>query len=161
MEKYFSQWFRWNERGQYSGIKFPGIYVVAISKDDISKEEFSFRKEIIYVGMSNAVKGLEGRLKRFDNTIRYLDKPSQHGGADRVRYKHQNYKVLVKKLYVSFRHFPCFPANETAADLRTMGKVANAEYQCMAQCVEALEKLPEFNRKKESAKYSRIHEQQT
>jgi hypothetical protein len=158
MEKYFSPWFRWNERGQYPGIKFPGIYVVAISKDDISETEFSIRKEIIYVGMSNAVKGLEGRLKNFDNTIQYLVKPSQHGGADRVRYKHQNYKSLVKKLYVSLRHFPCYPANETATDLRTMGKVANAEYQCMAQCVEELGALPEFNRKKESAKYSRSYE---
>jgi len=159
MEKYFSPWFHWNDRSQYSGIKFPGIYVVAVSKDDISETEFSFRKEIIYVGMSNAVKGLAGRLKNFDNTIQFLDKPSQHGGADRVRYKHKNYNSLVKKLYVSLRHFPCSPANETAADLRTMGNVANAEYQCMAQCVEELGALPEFNRKKESAKYSRSYEQ--
>lgn len=159
MEKYFSPWFHWNDRGHYSGIKFPGIYVVAISKDDISETAFSIRKEIIYVGMSNAVKGLEGRLKNFDNTIQYLDKPSQHGGADRVRYKHQNYKVLVKRLYVSLRHYTCFPANETATDLRTMGKVANAEYQCMAQCVEILGALPEFNRKKESAKFSRRQEE--
>lgn len=158
MGKYFSPWFRWNERGQYSGIKFPGIYVVAVSKDDISGTEFSIRKEIIYIGMSNAVKGLNGRLKNFDNTIQFLDKPSQHGGADRVRYKHQNYTNFVKKLYVSLRHFSCYPANETATDLRTMGKVASAEYQCMAQCVEELGALPEFNRKKESAKYSRSYE---
>lgn len=159
MEKYFSPWFRWNDRSQYSGIKFPGIYVVAISKKDISGKEFSICKEIVYVGMSNAVKGLEGRLKNFDNTIQYLDKPSQHGGADRVRNKHQKYKALEKNLYVSLRHFPCFPANETAADLRTMGKVANAEYQCMAQYVDEFDELPEFNRKKESKKYSRRHEQ--
>ena len=158
MEKYFSPWFKWNERGQYSGIKFPGIYVVAVSKEDISGTKFCIRKEIIYIGMSNAVKGLDGRLKNFDNTIQFLDKPSQHGGADRVRYKHQNYKNLEKKLYVSLRHFSCYPANETATDLRTMGKVANAEYQCMAQCVEELGALPEFNRKKESAKYSRSYE---
>lgn len=158
MEKYFSPWFKWNDRDQYPGIKFPGIYVVAISKDDISETKFSIRKEIIYVGMSNAVKGLKGRLKQFDSTIQHLDKLSLHGGADRVRYKHQNYKTLVKKLYVSLRHFPCYPANETATDLRTMGKVANAEYQCMARCVEELGALPEFNRKKESAKYSRSYE---
>ncbi|WP_394754156.1 hypothetical protein [Crenothrix sp.] len=159
MEKYFSPWFYWNDRNQYCGIKFPGVYVVAESKDDISETEFSFREEIIYVGMSNAVKGLEGRLKSFDNTIQFLDKPPQHGGADRVRYKHQCYKNLVKNLYVSLRHFRCFPANETAKDLRTMGKVVNAEYQCMAQCVEELGALPEFNRKKESAKYSRSYKQ--
>ena len=157
MENYFSPWYRWNDRGEYSGIEYPGVYAVAISKGDISEEKFSFRKEIVYVGMSNAVKGLDGRLKQFDSTIKYLDKPSQHGGADRVRYKHQNYQALVKKLYVSLRHFRCFPANETAQDLRTMGKVANAEFQFMARCVEEFNKLPEFNRKKESLKFSHNH----
>lgn len=155
MEKTFSPWFRWNDRSQYSGIEYPGIYVVAISRANISGETFSFRKEIIYVGMTNAVAGLKGRLNQFDSTI--AQKRLQHGGADRVLYKHQDYTALVKKLYVALRHFRCFPANETPTDLRTMGKVANAEYQCMAQCVEELGALPEFNRKKEALKFSLTH----
>jgi hypothetical protein len=39
-------------------------------------------------------------------------------------------------------------------DLRAMGQVCNAEYEVMAWCVEQLGELPEFNRKKESQKFS-------
>ena len=157
MEKNFSPWFRWNGRSDYSGIEYPGIYVVAISRRNISGEPFSFRREIVYVGMTNAVAGLKGRLIQFNNTI--AQKRLQHGGADRVLYKHQDYEALVKNLYVSLRHFRCFPANETATDLRTMGRVANAEYQCIARHVEEDKRgrLPEFNRKKETLKFSLTH----
>jgi len=155
MEKSFSPWFRWNDRNDYSGIEYPGIYVVAISRRNISGEPFAFRREIVYVGMTNAVAGLKGRLIQFNNTI--AQKRLQHGGADRVLYKYQNYEALVKNLYVSLRHFRCFPANETPTDLRTMGKVASAEYQYMARHVEELGELPEFNRKKETLKFSLTH----
>ena len=155
MEKNFSPWFRWNDRNDYSGIEYPGIYVVAISKRNISGEPFSFRREIVYVGMTNAVTGLKGRLIQFNNTI--AQKRLQHGGADRVLYKHQDYEALVKNLYVSLRHFRCFPANETPTDFRTMGRVASAEYQYMARHVEVLGELPEFNRRKEALKFSLIH----
>ena len=38
-----------------------------------------------------------------------------------------------------------------------MGKICNAEYEVMARCVEKLGKLPEFNRKNESPKFSLTH----
>jgi hypothetical protein len=152
LENTLSPWFRWSDRNQYAGIDFPGIYVVAISRTNIAGEPFDFRKEIVYVGMTNAVAGLKGRLVQFDNTI--AQRHRQHGGADRVLYKHQDYSALAKKLYVALRHFRCFPGNETSADLRVMGKVANAEYQCMARFVEEFGALPEFNRKKEAPKHS-------
>jgi hypothetical protein len=69
MEKNFSPWFHWNDRNDYAGIEYPGIYVVAISRRNIAREPFSFRREIVYVGMTNAVAGLKGRLIQFDNTI--------------------------------------------------------------------------------------------
>ena len=154
MEKCFSAWFHWTDRNQYPGIGYPGIYVIAISKKDISGEEFSFRKEVVYVGMTNAVSGLKGRLVQFDNTV--ARKRLQHGGADRVLFKHQNYPLLAKTLYVALRHFPCSRSDETATAFRVMGKVANAEYQCMARCVEEFG-MPEFNRKKVSLKFSLTH----
>jgi len=43
--------------------------------------------------MTNSISGLKGRLKQFDNTI--IGKAG-HGGADRVRFKHQNYEQLIK-----------------------------------------------------------------
>lgn len=154
LEKSFSPWLRWTEANEekYSGISYPGIYVVAISGSDISGEPFSFREEIVYIGMTNAISGLKGRLTQFDNTI--AQRHLQHGGADRVLFKYQQYPALVRMLYVSLRHFCCYPEKETASDLRTMGRVANAEYQCMARFVKNFGAMPEFNRKKESKKFS-------
>jgi hypothetical protein len=52
---------------------------LAYTTRNIAGKHFSWRKEIIYVGMTNAIAGLKGRLKQFDNTI--LGKIG-HGGAD-------------------------------------------------------------------------------
>jgi hypothetical protein len=152
MENSFSLWYRWDARCEYSGIAYPGIYIVSISNEDISGLPFTFRSDIVYIGMTNAVAGLRGRLVQFDNTI--AKKHCQHGGADRFLYKHQDYVTLAKSLYVALRHFECKPARETPSDLRAMGSVVSAEYECMAYCVEKFDRLPEFNRKKESPKYS-------
>ena len=152
MESNFSHWYRWDARKEYPGISYPGIYIVAISSKDISGSPFSFTDEVVYIGMTNAVSGLRGRLVQFDNTI--ARKHCQHGGADRVLYKHQDYLALSKTLYVALQHFECTPESATPADLRAMGRVANAEFECMACCIERLGHLPEFNRKKDSKKYS-------
>ena len=155
MELRFSSWYHWKSRNDYPGIAFPGIYVVLISEANVAGQPFSINDDVIYVGMTNAVAGLRGRLSQFDNTI--AQRHCQHGGADRVLYKHQDYASLVSKLYVALWHVECTPAAETPMDLRAMGKICNAEYEVMAQCVEELGELPEFNRKKERPKFSLTH----
>lgn len=152
MELSFSTWYDWESRNDYPGIAFPGIYVVSFSEMNIAGQPFLLDGDVIYVGMTNAVVGLRGRLKQFDNTI--ARKHFHHGGADRVLYKHQDYTSLVKNLYVALWHVKCWPGAETPKDLRAMGQVSNAEYEVMARCVEELGQLPEFNRKKESPKFS-------
>ena len=152
MESSFSCWYHWTARGEYPGIAYPGIYVVSISSKDISGQAFTFRDEIVYVGMTNAVSGLRGRLTQFDNTV--ARRHCQHGGADRVLYKHQDYAALAESLYVALRHFKCDPTENTPSDLPAMGRVACTEYECMACCIEKFGRLPEFNRKKDSPKFS-------
>ena len=152
MKLAFSRWYNWSSRNEYPGITYPGIYVVAVSENDLSGQPFSLNDGVVYVGMSNSVAGLRGRLKQFDNTI--AQKRCQHGGADRMLYKYQNYTSLIRKLYVSLWHIECAPAAESAEDLRAMGTVCNAEYELMAQCVDKYGQLAEFNRKKESPKFS-------
>jgi hypothetical protein len=64
--KRFSRWTLWDDRNELKSLKcpgVPGVYAIAISKDDLSGKRFSWIKEIKYVGMSNAVSGLRGRLK--------------------------------------------------------------------------------------------------
>ena len=150
-EKKFSVWGPWQTREELGGLQYPGVYAVAYTLRDLSGKQFTWRKEIIYVGMTNAAAGLKGRLKQFDNTI--VGKKG-HGGADRVRYKYRNYSNLVKGLYVAVAPFKCDTLSNEPKDLRTMGQVARFEYICFAYFVERFGKLPEFNNKKESPKYS-------
>lgn len=74
----FSSWFPWTSRNKIRGVKNPGIYVLAISGKDISNQPFSWRDEIVYIGMTNSSAGLKGRLQQFDNTI---NGKTGHGGA--------------------------------------------------------------------------------
>lgn len=109
-------------------------------------------EEVIYIGMSNAVTGLRGRLEQFDRTVAW--KRKQHGGADRVLFKHRHYDQLCTNLYVSVSAVQCNTDAETPSDLRKMGLVASNEFEALAQYAEAFQQLPEFNRKSESRKYS-------
>jgi len=153
-ESKFSNWRKWEHREDLANLNFPGIYLISHTQKGISNRQFSWRKDIIYIGMTNAVKGLKGRLKQFDNTI--IGK-SGHGGADRVRYKYKNYSKLINNLYVSVAVFRTDVKSNQSKDLRLMGDVAKFEYQCFAHFVERYGQLPEFNNKKEAPKYSLTH----
>ncbi len=146
-ERIFSAWKRWFNRNSLEGVKYPGVYCLAISDVELSGQEFKWIKEITYVGMTNSQGGLKSRLKQFDNT-------TGHGGADRFRYKHQIYNNLVNQLYVSVCPFYCDVKSNRPDDLRIMGEVAKFEYDCMATYVEKFGHLPEFNDKRRSPKYS-------
>lgn len=150
----FTKWSNWFNRNDLRGIDNPGVYCIAISNIDLSGQIFNYISEIKYVGMSNALKGLKGRLNQFNNTI--LDKKNNHGGADRFRFKYVNYQDLVSKLFVSICSFNCDVKSFTPNDLRIMGKVTKLEYDCLANYVEKFKCLPEFNDKKKSPKYSKL-----
>lgn len=150
-EEKFSPWVKWEKRNELPGIKFPGIYVCAVSKENIENDKFAWISEIAYIGMTNSKLGLKGRLKQFDNTI--VGKTG-HGGADRFRYKYQDYTKLINSLYVSVSCFECKVSSERPLDLRVMGDVAKFEYDCFACFKDKYGQLPEFNEKKLSPKYS-------
>ena len=150
-EEKFTNWLSWHERNDATGTKYPGVYMIAISEKKIMEEGFSWTPDIIYIGMTNSISGLKGRLKQFDNTI--IGKGG-HGGADRVRYKHQDYDELTDRLFVSVSSFKCNVKSNEPNDLRVMGAVTKFEYDCFAHFVELFGSLPEFNNKKLSPKYS-------
>ena len=151
-EERFTNWLKWRDRDGAVGIRHPGVYVCAITSGDISDVKFSWLPEIVYIGMTNAISGLRGRLKQFDNTI--VGKTG-HGGADRVRFKHQNYENLCRKLFISIVPFECNVKSNHPEDLRVMGEVAKFEYDCLAHYSGLFGSLPEFNDKVASPKYSR------
>jgi len=149
MKDGFSKWARWQERNALDNLKFPGVYAIALSNKNISGKAFSWRREIIYVGMTNARGGLKSRLQQFDNTIKGKE---GHGGGKRVRFKYRNYKKLSPRLYVSVCPYECDVKSNLPADLRIMGDVAKLEYECFAVFVKKFERLPRFNDKKRSPK---------
>lgn len=149
MIKGYSKWHKWKSWKDISQNKFPGVYLLAISDRDISGNGFSWIEEIVYVGRTNSLKGLKGRLRQFDNTIKGK---RGHGGAMRFRRKHPDYDKLISKLFVSVKVFKCDTSAKLPQDLRIMGEVAKEEYSCMAKYVEEFGQLPEFNDMKRSPK---------
>jgi hypothetical protein len=127
----------------------PGVYCIALSRKNISGINFSWRREIIYIGMTNSKGGLKSRLQQFDNTIKGK---KGHGGAHRVRFKHPDYKKLTSELYIAICPMQCNVLSNKPSDLRIMGKVTMMEYECWATYVEKFGHLPEFNDKKRSPK---------
>jgi len=150
----FTKWKSWENRNTLTGINFPGIYCIAVSDKNLSDKNFKWISEINYVGMTNALNGLKGRLKQFDNTI--FGKTG-HGGADRFRFKYENYQDLIDRLFVSVCSFECNIKSNSPKDLRIMGEVVKFEYDCFANYVAKFGYLPEFNDKKKSPKYSLTH----
>ena len=149
MKNGFSHWAKWRNRNALDQLHFPGVYVIALSDSDISGTAFSWRPEVIYVGMTNAKGGLKSRLQQFDNTIKGGD---GHGGGHRVRFKHSDYGTLAPRLYASVCPHECNVQSNQPLDLRIMGDVAKHEYECFAIFAEAFNRLPEFNDKKKSPK---------
>ncbi len=151
-EERFTKWIKWLERNSLSDMEYPGVYVCALADNYFKpSSNFEWVKQIIYIGMTNSAGGLRARLKQFDNTI--IGKTG-HGGADRVRYKHQNHQQLIDNLFVSVASFACNVKSNHPQDLIVMGEVAKFEYDCFAGFVKRHGTLPEFNDKKNAPKYS-------
>ncbi|MCD4761520.1 hypothetical protein K8R32_01015 [bacterium] len=150
-KNWHSKWVKWKNRDTLENLNYPGVYCLAISKINLERDEFDWIKKIKYIGMTNSRAGLKGRLKQFDNTI--IGKKG-HGGADRFRYKHQDYSELSSVLYLSVCYFKCDVKSIKPIDLRIMGDVAKYEYECFSKYSELFHELPEFNNKSESKKYS-------
>ena len=147
----FSVWSQWSLREQLTGIEFPGIYCIAISEDNFSGHDFDWSENINYIGMTNSTSGLKGRLKQFDNTLKGK---TGHGGADRFRYDYPNYDQLVSKLFVSVKYFICDVRTNLPSDLLVMGDVAKHEFECFAKFVEIHNRLPRYNDKQNTIKFS-------
>jgi hypothetical protein len=117
MIEVFSHWVSWAKREALAGLASPGVYILAISPTNIAGTTFSWRPEIVYVGMTNARGGLKSRLKQFDDTIKG---GNTHGGGERVRFKHPDYAQIYPHLYVSVRAWDCDVTSNMPADLRIM-----------------------------------------
>src|SRR6266852_7249150 len=133
-ERKFSFWESWSYRDLLPGLEYPGVYAIARSTKRLAGRPFTWHPDIIYIGMTNGVLGLAGRLRQFDLTIN--GDRLAHGGADRVRLKYKSYARLVAKLFVAVAPFRCCVTSGQPADLRKMGDVAQFEFYCFAEYVD-------------------------
>jgi len=155
----FSKWAKWDKRTSQlnDDLKHPGIYALRISEyPSLEGQEFEWHKDIVYIGMTNSVAGLKGRLTQFNNTLR--DKSGGgHGGADRFKNDEKDGDALANKLYVSVCKFPNPYPRDSVQNLRERGRVAMAEYVAFAEYVEQFEDgLPKYNNMKASPKLSKF-----
>ncbi len=150
LEKRISVWKPWHQRGALPGMKYPGIYIIAMTEQDLTDVPFRWNEDIIYIGVTNSAGGLTGRLRQFDHTIG--NRRDSHGGAQRVRYRHSDYELLSQTMFVSVLSVPCQVTSKAPHDLRIMGDVLKLEYECFAEFVEQYGRLPEFNDMKRSPK---------
>lgn len=149
MKDKFSAWANWSKRNRLARLCYPGIYALALSEDELAGTAFSWRMDVIYIGMTNAKGGLKSRLQQFENTIKG---GNGHGGGQRFRFKYRDFAKIKQRLYVSVYPHQCDVDSNKPSDLRTMGRVAKNEYDCFATFVEKFRRLPEFNDKKRSPK---------
>ena len=94
-----TNWIPWNKRNTISKKNQPAIYYIAFSEVSIEGDDFSYIAEIVYIGMTISNNGLKGRLDQFEKAMGGL--PGVHGGAERVRFKHQDVAEFFKKTYIS------------------------------------------------------------
>ena len=143
----FTPWQHWPARNNLGEIlRYPGVYVVCFSPaTPLDGKSFQWAKDIIYIGMTNSVTGLKGRLAQFDQTMR--TSRVTHGGADRVRIKFPDYSRFVRSAYVAVCHMVCDGTANSPADLRKMGKVAEWEYVALATYAETFGGRPECNKR--------------
>ena len=74
--------------------------------------------------------------------------------VDRARYKYPDYDSFAAATFVAVAPFDCDPGRLLPSDRMTMGDVAKFEYEFLAHFRERFSRLPEFNDKEMSPKYS-------
>jgi hypothetical protein len=145
-----TNWFKWSERNKIVNKNQPAIYFIAYTDQDISNTKFSLIEEIVYIGMTISTRGLKGRLDQFENAMK--GKNGVHGGAERVRFKHQDKDYFFQNAYVSACIFKLSENKNTPNDWIIKGDCVGHEYKSFAAYLEQYNRLPEFNDHNKSKK---------
>jgi hypothetical protein len=150
MSKINTKWVPWGKRNTISNKNQPAIYYIAHVNQNIEDEDFSYIKDIVYIGMTISKSGLKGRLEQFEKAMYGSD--GVHGGAERVRFKHKDANSFFENAYVSACIFELSDNRNTSNDWRIKGDCVGHEYKSFAEYLDQHDKLPEFNDQKISKK---------
>ncbi len=141
----FTAWCRWENRNSIGGANNPGVYVLAITDEELEGQSVQL-SQVCYVGMSNSKKGLKGRWGQFAQAIRGVR--GRHSGGDTIFKDLGPYEGWNSQLVVAACPVACNVEASTPEDLRNMGIVAYLEYEAFAQFVEYNPMLsrPKYNK---------------
>jgi hypothetical protein len=142
----FTLWYRWEKRNSIDGANNPGVYVLAITDEDLEGQRVQL-SQVCYVGMSNSKKGLKGRWGQFARAVK--GKSGLHSGGDTIFNDIGSYEDWNRQLFVAACPVVCNVGSSSPEDLRKMGIVAYLEYEALAQFVEGNSKCsrPKYNKK--------------
>jgi hypothetical protein len=131
--------------------RFPGVYLLAFTARDLEGRKLNL-VDVFYVGMSNARRGVNGRLKKFADATE--GKPAKHVAGRRFFKKWCKgipYSQLPcdKQFFVTGIPVPCQvkKGERGSKDLRKMGNVAALEYYVLAAVKEKTGSEPRLNKK--------------
>lgn len=129
---------------------YPGVYLLAFTNQNLERKKAEPR-DVYYVGMSNARKGLESRIKQFINGI---EKNGSHSAGMRFFKEESNGIPFSKsnhtrKFYLVSLTFKCDvnKLTRTPNDLRIMGDICKLEYDLLAYIKEVTTNEPVLNKK--------------
>lgn len=132
------------------GGNYPGIYLLAFTDRNLEGEIVKPR-DVFYVGMSNARKGLISRVQQFINGI---EKNGSHSAG--MRFYKENSKGIafskcnhLEKFYIVSSTYKCDvnKLTRTSKDLRIMGDICQLEYYLLAYIKELTNVEPILNKK--------------
>lgn len=124
----FSSWVSWANRNSIPDGNSPGVYLVAVSAEDLAGKAVEW-SHVSYIGMSNALGGIKGRLRQFDRAIQGN---GGHSGGNKAFDVWKHYSAWADQVFVSAMPVPCNPWRRTPEDLQRMGLVTFLEYEAFS-----------------------------
>ena len=125
----FSTWVPWAERSSRANRQYPGIYLIAITSEDLNGKIAEW-SQVSYIGMTNSQGGLQSRLQQFDNAIKGNN---GHSGGNKAFQIWKHYSTWASKVFVAVMPIECKPWRLTPDDLINMGLVSYLEYEAFYQ----------------------------
>lgn len=149
MQSYVAELFnkRWTPLFPLEDARLPpysGVYLLAYQSGNLKGKRVT-SQTVFYVGMTNKIDGIQGRLKQFKSAVAGK---GGHSGGNRF-YRDIAGRNPDHSFYVAWIDFKCERRKglRTPCDLQVMGTVAGLELYVMAYILDREKKEPELNKK--------------
>jgi len=141
-ELHFSPWYRWENRNQYQLRNYPGVYLIAISNQELEGDEPLYA-DVVYIGMTNRQEGLRARWNEFQSAIKGGE---GHGPGKRIFGEKGHYQEWSETLYVSGMGIKRDDSPSTREYYIKRGWVAFLEQEAFAEFCTEVGGHPKYNK---------------